>query len=203
MTTATVSTSVRRPDDNYRRIIRRETHSSRAGLAIGLSIVLILALGYLGVEAVLAALGLPPLLADPATAWSTVLGLPSTVDPVLLVVAGVVAALLGFVLILASLLPGRRLDHVAASQRAAVVVDNRAIASALARRAAHAADLDPDQVVVSVGRSVADVRVQPSSGWPVDRDAIDAAVGAEIERLELTPPLRHRLIVASKGVVGA
>jgi hypothetical protein len=186
---------------NYRRIIRRETHSSRAGLAIALSIVLILALAYVGAEAVLAALGLSPLLADPETAWSTLLGLPSTADPALLIAGGIVAAIIGILLIVAAVSPGRRLDHVTASDRAAVVIDNRAIASALARRAAHAADLDPDQVVVSVGRSVADVRVQPSSGWPVDRDAIDAAVAAEIDRLELTPPLRHRLIVEPKGVV--
>jgi hypothetical protein len=188
---------------NYRRIIRRETHSSRAGLAITLSIVLILALAYVGTEAVLAALGLPPLLAAPASAWSTILGLPASVDPALLITAGVVAAIIGLLLVIAAVSPGRRLDHVTASDRAAVVIDNRAIASALARRAAHAADLDPDQVVVSVGRSVADIRVQPSSGWPVDREVIDAAVAAEIDRLELTPPLRHRLIIESKGVVGA
>lgn len=188
---------------NYRRIIRRETHSSRAGLAITLSVVLILALAYVGAEAVLALLGLAPLLADPATAWSAVLGLPSSADAALLVAAGVVAAIIGVLLLIAALSPGRRLDHVTASDRAAVVIDNRAIASALARRAAHAADLDPDQVVVSVGRTVAEVRVQPSSGWPLDRSVIDAAVAAEIDRLELSPPLRHRLIVAPKGVVGA
>ena len=47
----------------------------------------------------------------------------------------------------------------------------------------------PDEIVGTIGRGTV--------------EHVDAAVAAEIDRLELTPPLRHRLIVAPKGVVGA
>ena len=49
----------------YKRIVRRETHSSRAGIAITLAVLLIVALAWIGTEAVLAAVGTAPLLLAP------------------------------------------------------------------------------------------------------------------------------------------
>lgn len=187
----------------YRRIIRRETHSAKSTLAITLAALLILALAYVVVECVLAVLQRPPLLVAPGDALAAAAELPAGAAASALLGAGIVATLAGLVLVVAALTPGRRSDHVGETTRTALVVDNRAIASALARRASHAAHLDPDSVVVAVGRRVAEVRVQPASGWPVDRDAIADAVGHEIARLNLTPALRHRVVVSRQGVVGA
>ena len=187
----------------YRRVLRRETHSSKAGLAIALAVVLMLALAYVAAECVLALLRQPPLLVAPKTALLAVLALPDAVASTTLIAAGSVIAIIGLVILVAALTPGRRLDHLAQPSRTAVAVDNRAIASALANRASGAAGIDPDQVVVTVGRRVADIRLQPTSGWPIDRPAVEAAVSQEIARMDLTPALRHSVTISTSGVVGA
>ncbi|MFT2690263.1 hypothetical protein [Clavibacter zhangzhiyongii] len=60
-------------ESTYRRLVRRETHSSRAGIAITIAVLLILVLAWLGTEAVLAALGVAPLLLAPADLASSAL----------------------------------------------------------------------------------------------------------------------------------
>jgi hypothetical protein len=187
----------------YRRVLRRETHSSKAGLAIAVAVVLILALAYVAAECVLALLRLPPLLVAPKAALLAVVALPATVASATLIAVGSVVAFFGLVILIAALTPGRRLDHLAKPGRTAVAVDNRAVASAIAYRASSAAGIDPDQVVVTVGRRVADVRLQPTSGWPIDRPAVEAAVSQEITRMDLTPALRQSVTISTSGVVGA
>jgi len=187
----------------YRRVLRRETHSSKAGLAIAVAVVLILALAYVAAECVLALLRLPPLLVAPKAALLAVVALPATVASATLIAVGSVVAVFGLVILIAALTPGRRLDHLAKPGRIAVAVDNRAVASAIAYRASSAAGIDPDQVVVTVGRRVADVRLQPTSGWPIDRPAVEAAVSQEITRMDLTPALRQSVTISTSGVVGA
>ncbi|MET4783536.1 DUF6286 domain-containing protein [Glaciihabitans sp. UYNi722] len=190
-------------DAIYRRVVRRETHSPKAGLAITLAVILILVLAFVAIEAVLALLQQPPLLLAPKAALLATLALPTAVTTPTLIATGAVVGVIGLVILIAALTPGRRADHRGGTERTAMAVDNRAVASALARRASRAVDIDPDQVVVSVSHRMAEVHIQPSSGWPLDRDAIDEAVADELERMNLTPALGHRVIVASKGVVGA
>lgn len=189
--------------NSYRRIVRRETHSPRSVLAITLAVVVILGLVLLFIECMLAFLNRPALLLAPVDALTVIEDLPASAPESALVGAGLTAAILGLVLVVVALSPGRLSMHVGQTARTALVVDNRAIASVLARRAAYAADLEPDHVVVSVSRRRADVTVQPVSGWPVNRDVITDAVSEEIARLDLTPALRPRVIVAGQGVVGA
>lgn len=190
-------------DTVYHRVLRREAHSSRAGLAITLAIILVIALAYVAIEAVLALAGQPPLLLSPAEAFRGVLFTPFNVESVVLVAAGAVLAVIGILLVVSALTPGRRADHESAPGRTAVLIDNRAIASALANRASYSAGVDPDQVVVSVGRRTAEIRIQPTSGWPVDRAAVEKAVAAEIEQLQLSPSLVARVAVSTKAKVGA
>ena len=189
----------------YQRIIRRETHSPRSALAIAiaLAVIVMLVLAYLAVECVLAFLGQPALLLAPRDVLGAVVDLPANVAASVLLAAALLTAGLGLVLVVAALSPGRRPGHVGRTDRTAAVIGNRAIASALARRAAYAANLDPDRVLVSVSRRVADVRVQPASGWPVNTAAISDAVADEISRLDLTPALRPRVLVSRQAVVGA
>lgn len=188
---------------DYRRIVRREMHSPRSTLAIALAVAGVLVAAWIGTESVLYYLGRPALLVDPVVALDQAIALPSTVQPAALIAAGAVVALLGLALVLFAVTPGRRANHQGRTGRTALVIDNRAIASALARRAAQAAGVGADQVVVSVSRRVAEVRVSRSSGWPVDESAVAEAVRLELDRLDVTPALRPTVVVERHGVVGA
>jgi hypothetical protein len=87
-------------DTTYRRILRRETHSSRSGIAVTLAVLLVLVFAWIGTEAVLAAVGTAPLLVAPADAASAVLGAAGA--PVgALTAVGAVVAIIGLVLIIA------------------------------------------------------------------------------------------------------
>jgi hypothetical protein len=187
----------------YRRIVRRETHSPRSGFAILLAVLVLLVAAWLVSETVLVLVGAAPLLATPGSLVDSALALPTAVLPAALVTAGIVVALIGVVCVLVAVLPGRRPRHQGPITRTALVVDDRAIASALARRAARAAGIDPDNVVVSVGRRYAEVRLSRSSGWTIDTEAVEAAVANELKRLEMSPTLRPTVVVDTRGVVGA
>jgi hypothetical protein len=191
------------PPSPYSRILRRETHSPRSALAISLAVVLILVLAWIGTESVLALLGQPALLVAPVDALAAALALPTAVLSGALLAAGIVTALVGLVLALLAILPGRRARHTAPVGRTAVVIDNTVIASALARTASRAANIDPDQVVVTVGHRTATVTVRPTSGFVVDKGAVTAAVDAQLAQLDLTPSVRATVVIDKKGVVGA
>jgi hypothetical protein len=185
-----------------RRLGRRTTHSSRSTTAIIVAVVVILASAYAGVEIVLAWLGLAPLLAAPAD-MARSLGELGTVPAVWTIVAGAVVVVLGLVVIAFAVRPGRRHRHLLPSERSTVVVDDRVIASAVARHAATAAGTGPDATVVSVDRRSATVRVTPTSGVMVDQDEVRAAVDEQLEQYRVTPSLRGRVRIARTGEVGA
>jgi hypothetical protein len=186
----------------YRRILRRETHSSRSGVAVTLAVLLILVFAWIGTESVLAAVGTAPLLVAPADAASAVLGAAGA--PVgTLTAIGVVVAIIGLVLIVVSLAPGRRGRRAAGADRTAVVVDDRVIARSLARTASFAGDVHPDRVNVSVGKKVALVEIDPVSGRTADLRSIEEAVRDEISGYDYTPTLRPRVKLSTKkGKVG-
>jgi hypothetical protein len=186
----------------YRRILRRETHSSRSGIAVTLAVLLILVFAWIGTESVLAAVGTAPLLVAPADAASAVLGAAGA--PVgTLTAIGVVVAIIGLVLIVVSLAPGRRGRRAAGADRTAAVVDDRVIARSLARTASFAGDVHPDRVNVSVGKKVALVEIDPVTGRTADLRSIEEAVRDEISGYDYTPALRPRVKLSKKkGKVG-
>jgi hypothetical protein len=186
----------------YRRILRRETHSSRSGVAVTLAVLLILVFAWIGTESVLAAVGTAPLLVAPADGASAVLGAAGA--PVgTLTAIGVVVAIIGLVLIVVSLAPGRRGRRAASADRTAAVVDDRVIARSLARTASFAGDVHPDRVTVSVGKKVALVEIDPVSGRTADLRSIEEAVRDEISGYDYTPTLRPRVKLSTKkGKVG-
>lgn len=189
-------------DDRLKsRVLRRELHSSKAGPAITVAILAILALAWLGTECVLAALGRPALLLAPTAMATDLRGLPSLPAPTL-IGAGVVLGVIGILLIIAALTSGRRGRHVIDAGRTAAVVNDEVIASALARSAATQAGISPDRAVASVGRRSASVRITPISGLPIDRDAVQQAVRERADSLSLTPALRTRVTIAKNGKVG-
>jgi hypothetical protein len=186
----------------YARISRRETHSSRATLAIVLAVVLIVVFAWVGTEVVIALLGLPALLVAPSDMFASAVGLAEQ-PAALVATAGIIVALIGLLLIIASLSPGRRARHVIDTERAVTVVDNEVIASALARHASYAGNVDPDNATVSVSHRRGVVDLTPTSGIPADRDAVTRAVDEQLESYGLRPSVSARVRIAEKGKVGA
>ena len=184
----------------YPRLVRRETHSSRSGSAIVLAVLLILLFAWLGTEAVLAVLGQPALLVAPQDGASSLLN--AAAAPIALTAAaGAVLALIGLVLIVVSLKPGRRGRRAVSTDRTAAIVDDRVIAQAVARTAGYAGDVDPDNVSVSVGSRVVDVTVSRTSGRNIDVTPIREAVDAELATFDCTPRLRSKVRLSEKGTV--
>lgn len=187
------------------RIIRRETHSSRAVVASVAAVLVLVVAGYGLLEAGVHAIGQPAWLIDPRAAGDQLVRLPAGVPTALLAALGAVLAMLGLVFFLNGILPGRRARHVlhGTGTGPAVVVDDEVIASALARRARLAANVTPDQVMVVVSQRQVVVNVRPTSGVPVDQDVVLAAVQDELDHMSLEPAPAPRVTVASSGVIGA
>lgn len=190
------------------RILYRETHSSRAVVASIAAVLVVVACAYGLLEAAVHAIGQPAWLIEPQTAAERLVALPSGISPLLLGAMGAVLAMIGLFFLLNAVLPGRRARHVLSSQGdgwndPAVVVDDEVIASALARRARLAANVTPEQVMVVVSRRQVIVNVRPTSGVPVDGEAIRAAVDSELGEMALLPVPEVRINLASAGVIGA
>ena len=189
--------------DGREQILKRETHSSRATASIIAAVLVIALCVYALLETAVRAVGQPPWLVDPQTAAEQVVALPNGAPPLLLGVVGAVLVMAGLYFVLNAVLPGRRARHVLRDRRAAVVVDDEVIASALARRARLAANVSQEQVMVTVSRQQVEVNVRPTSGVPLRRDSVLAAVQDELRDMGLSPAPEVRINVASAGVVGA
>lgn len=188
---------------DMKRILHRETHSSRAaaaGLAAALVVLLCL---YALLESAVRAIGQPPWLIDPQTAAERIVSLPSGMPPLLLGVIGAVTAAAGLFFFLSAILPGRRARHLLEDRHTAVVVDDEVIAAALARRARLAANVTQEQVMVVVSQRQALVNVRPTSGVPVSENAIREAVEDELRSMAPTPMPQVRINLATSGVIGA
>ena len=185
------------------RILQRETRSSRAVAAVIAAVLVIVLCGYGLLETAVRAIGQPPWLVDPEAAAEQLVALPAGVPPLLLGVLGAVLVMIGLFFLLNAVLPGRRARHLLRDRRAAVVVDDEVIASALARRARLAANVTQEQVMVIVSRSQVLVNVRPTSGVPLHADAVLAAVQEELREMGPIPVPDVRINVASGGVIGA
>jgi hypothetical protein len=188
----------------YRRVLRRELHSSRSGSAVAVLVLLTLVVGYVGVEAVYAALGRPALLFSPVDVLAT---LTSSVDgggtSGIVLGAGVAAAIVGLVLIGLAVTAGRRGRHTIDDERVAVVVDDRVIASSLARTARTSGRLSEHQVSAWVSRRRAQVDLTPASGLAVDEQSVETAARAELDAVAYRPALTARVRTTDTGRVGA
>lgn len=184
------------------RVIRRETQSSRARLSVFVAIVvaLIAVLGLL--ESVLRAMGEPAWLVDPLVLAERIVALPQGFSQPLLGAAGLLVLFFGLVLFINGIAPGHRARHKIPNNRAAVVVDNEVIASALARRARWQAGVTREQVMVMVANKLVQVNIRPTSGIMIDSAAVQQAVEAEIKAMQLSPLPRVVVNVARTGVIG-
>lgn len=190
-------------DVGLQRILKRETRSSRAGMAGLAAALVIAACVYALLESALRAIGQPPWLIDPQTAAERLTALPVGVSPLLLGSLGGVVAMVGLIFFLNAVLPGRKSRHLLEDPRAGVVVDDEVIASALARAARTAANVTQEQVMVVVSQRLVVVNVRPTSGVPLHEERILAAVEDELRKMAPSPMPSVRVNVATSGVIGA
>lgn len=180
----------------HRRVLRRETHSSRTGAAVVLAsvlIVLLVATIVLGVWWLVDP-GFRDVVADQTAAVASFAG-----DAGAMTTAGCVAVVLAVVLIAAAVLPGRLARRARSTDRLALLVDDGVLADAVADAVAARCGIDRRQVSATIGRRSATVRVTPTSGVDVDRGAATESAVAALAALGFS--LAPRLFVARQGVV--
>lgn len=190
-----------------RRILYRETHSSRAAVSVAAAVLVLVLAAYGVLESGVHAVGQPAWLIEPQVAAQRIVDLPAGIAPLLLAATGAVLAMLGLIFFLNGVLPGKRARHLLAGARGedlpAVVVDDEVIASSLARRTRLAANVTPEQVMVVVSQRQVLVNVRPTSGIPVDQGRVLEAVRDELEQMLLEPAPVPRVNVTPSGVIGA
>jgi len=186
----------------YSRIKHRETTSPRATLAITLAFIIIVLIAYAVTETILSLVEQPPLLANPEGMGTALVNVPTYLAGVMIAV-GIIGAMIGLILMIAAVKPGRRARHVLDSDRVAVVVDDEVIGSALARHASYQGNIDPDNARVSVTRRGAVVRLTPASGTSIAVPAVNQVVTEQLDGYGLRPTLRSKVVVDERGKVGA
>lgn len=179
-----------------RRLSRRMRYRSRSvAVSIALAIAAA-ATAYVGVEAVLAALSVPPVLLTPADMISAV----QAGTPWSIAVMAVLAVLEIWCLVLA-LTPGGRARRELADERAVFVIDDDVMAGGISRAAARDAGVPREQVTTTVGRRRAVVRVRPSTGFPVDADMATDAAARAVASVAPRRALSIRTAVDTRGVL--
>lgn len=173
------------------RVVRRELHSPRTVAAAAVLVLVALAAVAAGVEIVLHLVGAAPLLVDPGAALTWLRGIPEQPQSVTLPI-GIVAAVIGAILVWLAVAPGRRPKHELGGTDRALITDNGVIASSVAERVRRELDLSRGAVVVGVGHRSADVTVRPEPGQSMDRTRVRAIAEAELEDYALRPRVKVR-----------
>lgn len=179
----------------FRRIIRRETHSPRTVAMVIAVVILILALVYVGVEIVLDLLAQPALVAGPEAAFAWIAGLPSAQPESAVVAGGLALAVIGLAFVILAVAPGRLPKHEMTWPDRAVVVDNGVIASALAQRISDETGIARDRISVGVSHRRVDATVNPGPGVPLDEAVVREIVDSEVAGFQLAPPVTTRVRV--------
>lgn len=189
----------------YRRVLRRETHRSRAASAAAVAVVLALACLAIAAAVIwwmLSPAGRVMMLESLGAVRAALRGMGSGIPQGgegLLVVGGVLACLVALALLVLAVLPGRRPRRGRVDERAGVLVDDGVLADAIADAVAAACGVRAAQVSVRVRRRAADVRITPTSGSPADREVAALAVTRVTRAAGF--PLRPRVRIERAGVV--
>ncbi|QCR43089.1 hypothetical protein C1N91_05545 [Curtobacterium sp. SGAir0471] len=183
-----------------KRLRRRSVHRSRStALAVTLIIVVVVA-AWVGTEAVLKAIGQRPLLADPQTVADTALKPDAAFTTIAEVIAAVLV-ILGIILIVLAVKPGRQPRSGIDRDRGAVVIDTRILASTAANAAALAAGVPESNTSASARGHHTEVHVVPLSGIPVDRTQVEHAVQERLGRLGGKHGSSVKVTVEQKGTL--
>ena len=183
-----------------KRLRRRSIHRSRStALAITLIIVVLVA-AWIGTEAVLKAVGQRPQLADPQTVADTALKPDAAFTTIAEVIAAVLV-ILGIILIVLAIKPGRQPRSGIDRDRGAVVIDTRILASTAQNAAALAAGVPESNTSASARGHHTEVHVVPLSGIPVDRHVVEQAVQDRLGRLGGKHGSSVKVTVEQKGTL--
>ena len=158
-------------------------------------ILLILGLAYAGTEIVLAMLTRPALLLAPTDAGTSLAKLPTLQPAGSVIAAGALLGIIGLILIVLALTPGRLAKHEMVWDDRAVVVDNGVIAAAVANRICEETGLSRDQVTVSVSHRTVQADLRPGGGLTLDEAAIRSVMDTELAGYQLTPKVSTRVRV--------
>jgi hypothetical protein len=173
--------------------MRFRSRSVAVSIALGL---VALATAYLGTEAILAALSLPPLLLAPADLLAAVVtGTPGNIA------AATALGILGVVCLVLALAPGARARRDLNDDRAIFVIDDDVMASGISRAAALSVGVPREQVTTTVSRRRAVVRVRPSTGFPVDAQTATDAASRAVASVAPRRGLTVRTALESRGVL--
>ena len=183
-----------------RRIRRRSVHRSRSTAVAVALVVLALVAAWIGTEAVLSAIGRPPLVADPQTVVDTALRPDAAFVTIVEVIAGVLVVL-GVVLVVLALKPGRQHRSVVEHERGAVVIDARIVASTAANASGMAAGVPEGNASATARGRSTEVRIVPVTGVPVDEASVRAAVVERLSGLDERFGRRVRVRVEEKGTL--
>ena len=183
-----------------RRIRRRSVHRSRSTAVAVALVVLALVAAWIGTEAVLSAIGRPPLVADPQTVVDTALRPDAAFVTIVEIIAGVLVVL-GVVLVVLALKPGRQHRSVVEHERGAVVIDARIVASTAANAAGMAAGVPEGNASATARGRSTEVRIVPVTGVPVDEASVRAAVVERLSGLDERFGRRVRVRVEEKGTL--
>lgn len=183
-------------------IQRRQTHSARSFASVVAAVLVAVICLYFMFEAALKSIGQEAWIKSPGQWWSWAATLPGEANPGLVGAGSLVLLLLGLFFVLQGLLPGRKARRAIENDRAVVIIDHEVLASTLARRARTEANVSPEQVMVAVAHSHVNVQIRPTSGIPVDADAIRAAVADELTENLIDPVPPVTVHIADTGVVG-
>ncbi|OII14615.1 DUF6286 domain-containing protein [Curtobacterium sp. MCBA15_008] len=183
-----------------RRIRRRSVHRSRSTAVAVALVVLVLVAAWIGTESVLRAIGRPPLLADPQSAVDAALR-PDAAFLTIAEVVAVVLIVLGVVLIVLALKPGRQHRSVVEHERGAVIIDSRILASTAANAAGTAAGVPEGNASATARGRRTEVRVVPVTGMPVDEGVVRDAVRDRLSGLDERFGRSVRVRVEEKGTL--
>lgn len=180
---------------------RRETHSSRAITSVIVAIVVIALMTYLVIEGILGMLGKKPLLFSWSEMVSNLVKLPDTVLQPALIIIGIVLVLLGLFLLAKAFFPGPLARHVITDKRAAYIIDDAVIASAISRLTREEAGLGQGQVSTEIKRRSIKATVTPTSGIPLSAEQIQRALNPEVKSYHLRPDPKLNVSIRNTGVV--
>ncbi|MBM7794839.1 hypothetical protein JOE60_003430 [Paenarthrobacter ilicis] len=189
-------------DRILRRMVRRETHSSRALASVIAASILIVTFLWLALEYILWLLKDQPLLASPAQMLKWLVDLPATTLPAGMVATGAGLGIVGLLVIGLAVGRGRRSRRALASERTATVVDDEVIAAAVSSKSRLAAGLAPGQVTTTVGNRSVRVQVRPTSGVTMDLDSVKKVLDDELATYALDRQVTPNVRVLNEGVVG-
>jgi len=176
-----------------RRVARREVHSPRTAAMIFASVLALTLLAYLAIEIILSMVLLPPLVISPESTAEWLVELPDQRPAALVVLTGALVAVIGVLLCLSALTPGRLAKHRLESENRVIVADNAVIAAALARHLSDNAGVARDRVTVGVARRVIDVAVAPDAGAPLSDTQTREIIAEELVEYRLVGRVKIRI----------